>query len=269
MNYAPKTECRRRLASPTARTNPVRDRKHYGTKPMLLRDISLYLEPLEYPREYGSNFDFRSRSLCNFIRRQLKKKKVRCSDFGSIAIRGTKTAAGECKIGSTKVLVVDVDFDQSKYDSMEGDSRNEFYIAMLQNGLEVASEQHELPMAEISSAIESFRDGGYRNSWTHKKRHDRKAGLMAKLECRLDQEKFVLELAVVKSGRTVFESEILETEPDEIIFSHRFKDIVFDGDILQITEKSDEILYSLNTGTMTPLVQASDANDEDVINDES
>lgn len=218
---------------------------------MLLKDVSLYLNVDEYDRSYGSDFQFRSRYLCNFVRRRIAPLKFQTEGFGSIAVQGCREPKNTCSIEGEKVAVATVRFDQQHYDSLDPTECHEFFIGMLLQGLEKCARHHRIPLSEIKAAIDDFRAGGYRNEWTFKKRTLRPVGLQASLNCSLDMERFILTLKVERKGVVVYDAPILETKPDETIFAYRFKDVVLDGQAVVVKNKFDKPTFSLDLASLT------------------
>lgn len=212
----------------------------------MLRDISLYLNVDEYERTYRSEFGFRSRYLCNFVRRHVASLKFRTKGFGSIAVQGCSHPTHDCPIRGEKVAVPTVKFDEQRYEALGADEHHEFFIGMLLGGLEKCALFHHIPLAEMKDAIEDFRAAGYRNEWTHQKKLLRPVGLDASLLCRMDAERFLLTLRLERKGTTVFEEAILETKPDETIFAFQFKDVVLEGRTVTVRDKFKSPTFSLD-----------------------
>jgi len=217
---------------------------------MLLKDISLYLNVDEYERIYRSDFGFRSRYLCNFVRRRIVPFKFQSEGFGRIAVQGCREPKDVCPIQGEKVAVPTVRFDQQQYESLEPAECHEFFIGMLLQGLEKCARHHRIPLSEIKTAIDDFRAGGYRNEWTFKKKTLRPVGLQASLNCSLDMEKFILALKLERKGVVVYDAPILETKPDETIFAYRFKDVVLDGQTVVVKNKFDKPTFSLDLSAL-------------------
>lgn len=218
---------------------------------MLLKDISLYLNVDEYERIYRSDFQFRSRYLCNFVRRRITPLRFRAEGFGSIAVQGCREPKEGCPIEGEKVAVPKVKFDRQQYESLRPAECHEFFIGMLLQGLEKCAHRHRIPLLEMKAAIDEFRVGGYRNEWTFKKRIFRPVGLKASLNCSLDMEKFILTLEVERKGVVIYDAPILETKPDELIFASQFKDVVLDGQALAVKDEFGMTTFSLDLGAVT------------------
>lgn len=218
---------------------------------MLLRDVSLYLNVEEYERTYRSDFEFRSRYLCNFVRRRIAPLKFQAEGFGSIAIQGCHEPKDACPIEGERVAVATVAFDQRTYESLEPAECHELFIGMLVDGLEKCARYHRIPLPTMRSAIDDFREGGYRNVWTHQARSLGPAGLRASLHCSLDMERFVLTLKLESKGTVLYDAPILVTKPDETIFAYQFKDVVLEGNTVIVKNKFGKPTFSLELSSLT------------------
>ena len=50
---------------------------------------------------------------------------------------------------------------------------------------------------------------------------------------------------VSKGKKLILHRKILETEPDELVFTPMFKDVNLDGDSVVVVDKHGDIIYSL------------------------
>lgn len=201
---------------------------------MILKHIFLYLKPDEFPRQYRSEFAFRTRYVCNYLQREvLRPLKFRTDGYSRLAIQAQHDPDPRCRVVPENALDIPIAFDQVEHDALRGDESHEFYISMLVEALDKASQQHDIPHTELMNGIAAFRRGGYRNDWTHQKKMLKGLGVQASLLCSLDQEAFRLRLRLERQHEIVFEREILVTKPDEIIYTHEFKDVITeDGRII-------------------------------------
>ena len=193
---------------------------------MVLKHIYLYLNLEEYADEISTTFGFRTRYVCNFLERVLRPLKFSADGFSKICVQGRHVADESCPIVPENAALPSVHFDQRLYETLGTGERHEFFLEMLVHGLEKCARFHSIPLRELREGVDAFRKQGYRNEWIHQQKNLRPLGVLASLECSLDQERFVLTLCLERKGATVFEEAILETKPDEIIFGYRFKDIV-------------------------------------------
>lgn len=216
---------------------------------MLLRNIRLYLDPDEL--DWGqSDFLFKTCYLSHYLTRRLRELKWQTDDFKRIFVQGRKSDVAAPQVNTDGFLIAQVIMDQQRYESLDQPEYHEFFIEMILNGLEECAKHHHIPISELKSAIDDFRADGYRNEWTHKKRTFRPIGLQASLYCSLDMERFVLTLRVEQKNNVVFNAPILETKPDEIFFTHEFKDIILEGQTIIVTNKFNEPTFSLNLDTL-------------------
>lgn len=212
---------------------------------MLLKHVYLYLHLDEYPADLATPFGFRTRYVCNFLERRLRELRCHADGFNKICVQGRRRPLEACPVVSDHAALPTVAFDQAKYESLRPGEEHEFFIAMIVEGLERCARQHRIPIAELRAAVEEFRRGGCRNEWTHQKKLLRQLGVQASLLCSLDPERFRLNLKLEKKGVAAVERRILETKPDELIFAHRFKDVLVDGDSVVVKDTFGKTTFSM------------------------
>lgn len=218
---------------------------------MLLKDVALVLYAEGYPRLYRSDFAFRARSTCNFVSRILRAFRFETSNFWRVLLVGHRESKQACGVLGGDVLAVGVKFDQVRYETLVGEQVYEFFLEMLTEGFSIARASHDVPYNELMEAVDRFRDGGYRNEWVHKKRLFRgRDGLRGTLLCSMDLERFVLTLRLERKGVLLYESDILETKPDEICFGHQFKDLAIEGEKLIVTSRVSKPLLQLDLSAL-------------------
>lgn len=100
-------------------------------------------------------------------------------------------------------------------------------------------EDRDYPVARLIDILHGFREGGYRNEWTFKRRLFREYGLKAALDCRLELDRFVLRLTITKAGVIVFEDDILTTAPDPLFWYYRYKDIRVRNGQVEVIGRND------------------------------
>ena len=216
----------------------------------LIRDVALDLNPDEYPLPYRSEFGFRTRYLCHFLRRRAQAGRWRGLGVSKLCVRGCRADAGAPLARAGRVVVAPVRFDQEAFDGLGTQDRHEFNVAMLMAGLSKLAPCLETSTSEVASALEAFRRGGYRDEWVHQSRLLRHAGLRATLLCAMDPGRFVLTLRLERGGGTVFEGEILETKPDETIFAHRFRDVAIDRGAVIVSDRFGKTAFSLELDSL-------------------
>jgi hypothetical protein len=209
---------------------------------MLLKDVRLYMNRDQFPQAMRSEFRFRSCYISNYLTRRVRELRL-SRDFRGILIQGCAVISAP---GLSEMdLIVPVGFSSADYAALRPGEEHEFFIAMIAEGIERCAQEHSIPVAELMTTLEEFRRGGYRNEWTHQRKLLRPVGMHASLLCSLDTERFLLVLKLERKGVTVFEQQILETQPDEIMFSHRFKEVVLEGDAVVVKDRFGRVLFSM------------------------
>ena len=213
---------------------------------MIFRSIYLDLDRIEFGNEFGYSFLLQSRALCHFLQRKVKPIKFKSDGFNRLVVKGTKKKV-EPFINSSNVLSVRVPFKEEAYRSSEStEDLNEFYIEMLKEGMNLGDALSPLPIKAINEGIREFRESGYSTSWSTPRRRQRERALIAFLECQLSINSFELYLVIERKKEQIYRDKILVTDPDEIAFHYRFKDIVFGNDTLTVTSKTSEPLLTMN-----------------------
>lgn len=214
---------------------------------MILRDIYLYPDLVEYPISTTSIFRYQTRNICNYLERvALKSLKFKTNDFRRICIIGKSSPNDTAYVNSSNVLGVDVKFNEKEYLSLNTTQLNEYFIELLKDGINKINEHIQIPKKELLEGIESFRLGGYKNRWTQKTKQMKSLGLKCHLNCNLTMDNFHLSLLIFKAKELIFEKEILKTKPDEIMFERLLNDVKLIDDKIVVLGKRDKIVYELD-----------------------
>jgi hypothetical protein len=210
---------------------------------MILR--TLYLQNLD-PRIESYDFLKESRHICNYLERGVLKAIKYKADFGRICISLTEADPPTTVLNSSNVLCVGMPFDLDEYESFSRKERSQYYSLKLKQGLEKCNCTHSIPLSEILQGLKDHQDLGWHNEWVHRKRHFRERKVVASLTCNLTIDSFELTLQVWRDGSLVYNKVVLETDPDEIAFGYRFKDIELKRGRLIVTSKVSDPLLSLS-----------------------
>lgn len=217
---------------------------------MILNSVRLYLNADEFESSLKSEFLFRSCYVSNYLTRRVKSLRYSSDGFKAILVQGSSLPDSLCRISSENNLIAQVGFRLEGYKSQKPAKCHEFFLGMLLEGIEKSARQHKVPLNELKSAIEEFRNGGYRNEWIHKKKVFRAADLVALLHCSLDTKGFNLTLKLDSKNGTIFEKVILSTKPDELIFAHKFKDVqLVDGSVV-VSDKFGKSAFSVRLDSL-------------------
>lgn len=209
---------------------------------MILRSIYLFLAVDDYPKDRQVTFGFRTRYVCNFLQRRLRTLKLH-APFNAICVQGTRHPSDDCVIDND-CIVPTVAFDEREYLQAPREALHEFYLQMLADGFRKCEGVQPIPGQELRGWMQEFRGLGCRNTWVYKERFFKKHGIRATLICDLDTERFALTLQL-KRGTWEQRVRVLETLPDEIIFQHKFKDVLVKGNSVVVTDSFGGEAYSL------------------------
>jgi hypothetical protein len=212
---------------------------------MILKSLYLHIGVLGLPADYTYSFKKRSRFICNWLEREvLKPLKQQCNGFHRIVVMLCSAPNPSVYVNTSKVACVEIPFDRHRIDASTGIAFTELQIAMLKSGIEKCADTATIPKSELLRGLEVFVEQGMKNEWLHKKRTFKQQNLTAALSCKMTQEVFSLRLSVLHHKTTVFDGVILETETDEIVFNHKFKDITIDNDNLVVTARIGPPLWT-------------------------
>ena len=182
--------------------------------------------------------------MCNYLEREvLKKTRWETSGFKRLCIVGTK---GELKppfVNSSKVCCVSVPFNKDEWQSICPTKVDEYLIQLLTKALELAEGQVDLPVQQFIEGLELFRLEGYENQWQFKSKSFNNRSNRASLICRLTRQKFELILEISSKAEILDSIQIMETPPDELVFQHKFRDLIVDGTSVKVVNRFDEIVY--------------------------
>jgi hypothetical protein len=146
---------------------------------------------------------------------------------------------------SSNALIAEVSLDMAEYEKLPVEQLPEYFIGLLEAGFVKCSKDQHLPDGYFQEAIQSFRAGNYKNEWTYSEKNFRAAEVRCRLQCKLDLSCFRLILEIERHGQLVFSQEILRTLPDELVYSHRFKDINFDGEAVIVQDRFGKSLATI------------------------
>lgn len=217
---------------------------------MILKYLYLTLNRLEYPDELTLPFSFYTRYVCNFLERKIRPLKWRATGFDRICVEGCKAPKGPCEIVPDHTLRVPVSFAQHDDASVSPADVHELFLGMLTAGFEKCAASYGIPADALLAGIQEFRDGGYRNQWTHKTKLLRSVGLRATMLCALTPERFTLRLQLERQAEVVFDQIILETLPDELIYTHMFKDVIASDGKIVVQDRSGKDLAKVDPKDM-------------------
>jgi len=208
---------------------------------MKIREIHAYPDLVLYPPTVTRPFRDRSRSLCNYLERQLRGSPFVTKGFSRVCVVGTSKPKDSPIVNSAGALVAEVPFDLANYQSATGNRWNELLIEILTAGFAKADDL--LPISDLQAGIGAFRGAGYVNEWVHKERKFRAEALKAELHCALTTESFVLRLRLHKENHLILDQKIQETIPDETVFQRELNDVKIIEDEIRVFDKAGKVLW--------------------------
>ena len=124
---------------------------------MIFKDIFVYPEPVDYDSTVVTSFKMQSWSICLYLIREIKTKKIISDNFNRICFIGKEKPFNEGFVNSCNVLSVDVPFDLNEYSTRPLDSLNELFIQMLSYGINICISKHKLPLDFLlKSAVTTY-----------------------------------------------------------------------------------------------------------------
>ncbi|WP_367870334.1 hypothetical protein [Luteolibacter sp. Populi] len=174
--------------------------------------------------------------------------KFEADGFSRICINFCTEPEQEFFLNSSKVACAYLKFDRHGYDELPTDGSNHFYAEGIRTGLAQMEKFTAIPRAEILQGLEKFEARDFTNEWIHKQKVFKIPSLRAALKCELTQSDFTLRLEIIKGEVVIFDEVILKTDPDEVAFGYRFRDIQVEEGKLVVTSKVGGNLFekSLN-----------------------
>jgi len=174
----------------------------------------------------------------------LKKLRFESDGFNRIVVELKSIIRPATYVNSCQVAGVDIEFDRKRIDAVDGIALTHLQIELLKSGIEKCALTHSIPKTELLQGLDAFVEQGMKNEWLHKKRTFKEHAFSAALTCKMTQSSFALWLTVMRQNTLVFEDVILETDPDEIAFHWKFKDMVVTDGNLVVTAKISRPLWA-------------------------
>jgi hypothetical protein len=190
--------------------------------------------------KYAYNVKTKAKFITNYVNRNCLEKLKYKSDISILAIHLTEKVIEPYYVNNG--FVVSVLFEKDNYDKINTiENYFEYYYKCIKQAFEIIQNGHKIPKEEIIKTLVELKENNYRNNWMHKNKIIK--GFNIKLNCELNIYEFTLILNITKNNEEIFNKIILKTDPDEVAFEYRFKDIVIKNDIIIITEKNGNTLY--------------------------
>ena len=212
---------------------------------MILKNTRVYLDIDEFDRAQCSEFLFNICYVNNYLSRHAREIKWDSDDYNGILIKCTSEGGDLPHLSYQRNLIIPIAFDQEKYNLLTGENLHEFYLSLFFNGFEKAALHFSIPLFELLRIIQKFRTDGYKNEWVFKRKKLDGMRLQCSLLYEINREKFSLFLFIKSGSDTIFQERILETKPDELIFSHKFNNLVFRDNKIVVLDAFEQSIFEL------------------------
>lgn len=164
--------------------------------------------------------------ISQYLTRLVRKERIESGTFNTIVVSPVESRKPSLIWQGAENLNIEVPMNWADYEAAKGrEEVNALFLSLFKEAFKRLGKERDFPVARLIDILHGFREGGYRNEWTFKRRLFREYGLKVALDCRLELDRFVLRVTITKAGVIVFEDDILTTAPDPLFWYHRFKDI--------------------------------------------
>lgn len=211
--------------------------------------ISVGLDNDSFETFYCYEFTKHTRFISNYLTRKIRKIGFKTDgSFRMISVNLVPSDVVECEIVFGDVLRVQLPFDNSKYERAKGTDDCEYYLDVFERGFRVAAEFREIPLGILCGLINEFRENGCKNEWLHKKRVFKKRNLEVELRCDFNTLNFTLTATIrsLLTKQVLCSGIVLTTDPDELAFDYKFKNVKADESNIIITNHVDLPSFLIN-----------------------
>jgi hypothetical protein len=207
---------------------------------MILKKIEF--ECLSDDINYSYCLKKRAKHVTNFINRTcLSQIRFESNTFQMIIIYLMENVVDLYVVN--KGLIIPIPFSRNEYDSFNQDRAYRcYYYACIQKALDIAQNKYDLPKEKILNSLIEFKKQNFVNTWIHQQKKDTKRGIIATLSCILSIDSFELNFNVFIGDKLVINDIVLRTDPDEVAFDYRFKNIIIEDDRIIVNSKTMNIL---------------------------
>lgn len=185
--------------------------------------------------EYKYEFRKKALHITNYVEREcLKAIRFFSEDFNRIGINLNHENEEPYIFNDT--LIIPVNFIKTSYDKqvLEGKFQ-EYIIQILHSAFHKVAGLYNIPTNEMIESLNTLKDNRFVNKWLYKRKVDKNKKLKAELHCSLTIQNFQLTFIVNRGNEILFKDVVLTTDPDEIAFGQRFKDILIDDEKIIVT----------------------------------
>lgn len=220
---------------------------------MYLRYIHLGLDYSDYiENDNKLRFEFQKHTnfIDDYFSKSIRKNKYKTDGtYNMLSVSATEFDIKPTKLeGFGDVIGVNLPFDRNRYEKIKGTSDCSYYLELLEQGFEKASEFREVPLEILLGIIKEFNLGGCKNEWLHKKKRFKEDDLEVTLTCQFTTNYFQLVITInrISTKKELISGVIIRTEVGVSIHEGMYKDIVIVGNEIIITDKTDSPRIRIN-----------------------
>lgn len=191
---------------------------------MILKEIYVYPDLVEFPQELTSSFRDYSRHICNYLERALRLIKFETKCYYKLAVIGCSDIAPRVFVNSSGALGVKVSFKSEQYLNIPIERVPDYISDMLRSGINACPDEYPLPKEQLLAALDELRGADFKNGWVHKEKKSAKLDMLAQLYCSMTMQSFSLKIRVYQKGKMICQKELLRTVPDEIVFLPKLRE---------------------------------------------
>lgn len=208
--------------------------------------IELFLDGT-YTVEEGKNLILKSRCICNYLERFLRKEKFQTT-LSRINIFCSKETR-QAKFNRSKAapfLEVRINYDIPNILELDEFSLQHHLMKIIDSGLSSAMEYMPIPHELCINVLRRFEDGDFKNEWIQTQKVWKKGALRCDVLAELTTEKFSLQQLIYRDDVLVAKRRIAETKPREMLFYDYFGTLSLDATKTIVYKNNRKVLTAFN-----------------------
>lgn len=217
---------------------------------MILKQIYIYPDLVEFPIKVTGPYRDKSRHFCNYIERELKALKYQAHGFNKICIVGFSNPSGP-SLNASGALTIPFKFEEKIFSRIAKEDAGKYFSDLFIGAIEGYNGKYLIPSQVLIEAAERFTRVGYINEWIIKERKLRKEAVILSLKGRLSPEKFQLLLCIEMKDGSLAVKEVLATPPDEVYFAGVVYGVDYKDGVVNVTDNFKQILFATNLETLS------------------
>jgi hypothetical protein len=207
-----------------------------------------YDEYIMEENELRYGFQLHTRFISNYLSKEIRKIRFKTDgSFNMLSISLTESSINPCRIVPFAVLDVQLQFDRTKYFKIIGTNDSNYYLDLIEKGVETAHDFKTIPYKELIQIVKKFRDGNCKNEWLELKKKFKEDDLEIILYSEFTTNYYQIRIIInqISAKREIINEVIIRTEPYEVVFENLVKTIEIENTII-IKDKFNEPIIEIN-----------------------